>query len=344
MVRGLAILTRVSINIYISKTCKAKHTKTDRQPCRSVLFLLGIGKIALVSFTAFQKSSRRPHAAQALRARPPGFSSLLITISRLPRKYSRHDAAGSTDRLVPATISVSQFEISGTRRHEPMIRRLAVERDLRPHDIAAFRTARHAGRFQDKIQSEALSAAHAEILVYAAVQFEHVSASRFLVQAVDILRDNRRHPAHPFHLGQPDMHDVRLCIRLKHVLFIKIVENIRMQAENEWLSSISAVRPSYSSHTVRFSPRKSGIPLGTDTPAPPKKTMRARLAALRSRVHVLPLLPISVLSSFSFHCITAHRRLRHRATHHIPGEAFFQTRIRAEYPSPYIYPDPLIVI
>ena len=190
-----------------------------------------------------------------------------------------------------------------------MIRRLAVERDLRPHNIAAFRAARHAGRFQDKIQPEALSAAHAEILVYAAVQFEHVSASRFLVQAIDILRDNRRHPARPFHLGQPDMHDVRLCVRIKHVLFIKIVENIRMQAEKR------VAEQHFRRQAVIFLRIQSVFAAKIRNPtghrharAAEKDNAPRALQRFAQRVHVLPLLPISVLSSFSFHCITARQR------------------------------------
>lgn len=110
-----------------------------------------------------------------------------------------HDAAGSTDKLVPATISVSQFEISRARpRHKPVIRWLTVKRDFRTHDIAAVRAMRHAGRVHHKIQPKSPAAAHAEILIDAAMQFKHVAASGFLVQAVDILCDDGRHLARAF--------------------------------------------------------------------------------------------------------------------------------------------------
>ena len=62
----------------------------------------------------------------------------------------------------------------------------------------------------------------------ASVQLINVLASRHLVQAVDVLRDNGEQFALFFPLRQLPMDDIGLCIRIKHAISIEIKENLRM--------------------------------------------------------------------------------------------------------------------
>ena len=84
-----------------------------------------------------------------------------------------------------------------------LVQALFVKHHVRLYDAAALGAAGHTGAVGNEIHIVELTAAGAVVAQGAAVQLVHRAAARRLMQAVNVLGDDRFQPALPFQLCQP---------------------------------------------------------------------------------------------------------------------------------------------
>ena len=94
--------------------------------------------------------------------------------------------------------------------HHPLVQRLFIQHDIRPHDAAAAVAARHAQAVVHGLRRVGRMAARAVSAQDAPVQLEHVFAPRRLVQPVDVLRDQGAQLAFALQLRQAQVRPVGL--------------------------------------------------------------------------------------------------------------------------------------
>ena len=101
--------------------------------------------------------------------------------------------------------------------HRAFVQGLLVQHDVGFDDAAAGGASRHAvvglrAKGQQVVYRVGCAARHAEVAQHAAVQFEHVLAARFLMEAVDVLRHHGGQRARLLEFGQLAMRAVRLRV------------------------------------------------------------------------------------------------------------------------------------
>ena len=111
--------------------------------------------------------------------------------------------------------------------HHVLVQRLLIQHHVRLDDAAAG-AFRHAFTVPDVLRRKKARTLQAVISVDAAVQFQHRFAACLLVQAVDILRDDRRQTSAGFQLRQKAMRVVRLRVQGEHFRAVEAVKLLRM--------------------------------------------------------------------------------------------------------------------
>ena len=111
--------------------------------------------------------------------------------------------------------------------HNIRIQAFLVEDDVRFDGSAALAAFRDAVRFFHIISIIELPAAGAVIAEDRTVQLQNLFAAGFLVQAVDILRDDRLQLPRLLQLGQFPVSRVRLRVQGQHLILVETVEFFR---------------------------------------------------------------------------------------------------------------------
>ena len=105
-----------------------------------------------------------------------------------------------------------------------LIQPLFIEHHVRLDDAAALGAAGHTGAVGDEVHIIERAAARAVVAQGAAVELKHVFGSRRLVQAVDVLGDDRFQLALFFQPGQPQVGRVGLCALYNQLIPVKTVK------------------------------------------------------------------------------------------------------------------------
>ena len=118
------------------------------------------------------------------------------------------------------------------RRHGPgdnaLVQALLIQHHIRLDDAAALGAAGHPGAVGHKLHIVKSTAVHAVIAQGAPVQLIHRFGAGCLMQAVDVLGDDRLQPALPLQLGQPQVGRIGLCPFYNELIAVKAVELLRV--------------------------------------------------------------------------------------------------------------------
>ena len=120
--------------------------------------------------------------------------------------------------------------------HRAFVQGLLVQHDVGFDDAAAGGASRHAvvglrAKGQQVVYRVGCAARHAEVAQHAAVQFEHVLAARFLMEAVDVLRHHGGQRARLLEFGQLAMRAVRLRVERQHAVAVEVEERAGVGVE-----------------------------------------------------------------------------------------------------------------
>ena len=85
------------------------------------------------------------------------------------------------------------------------------------------------GIVQNFLQAERFPALNAVVPMNRSMKFQHVPAARRLVQAVDVLRDDRLEPAVLFQSRQSPVRRVGNRVGIDHVMAVKVIEKFRLR-------------------------------------------------------------------------------------------------------------------
>ena len=119
-----------------------------------------------------------------------------------------------------------------------LIQALLIKHDVRPDDAAAV-TVRHTGAVIDALRRIRPAAAHAVAAVDAAMQLEHIFAPGRLMQAVDILRDDRLQLALALQLRQAQVGAVGPGPVNDELVTVEFVVFSGCAMKKEWLRIVS---------------------------------------------------------------------------------------------------------
>ena len=119
------------------------------------------------------------------------------------------------------------LQLAHRRANRRIIKPFLVQHNVRLDDSAAG-AFRHAFTVPDVLRRKKARTLQAIIPVDAAVQFQHRFAACLLVQAVDILRDDRRQTSAGFQLRQKAVRVVRLRVQGEHFRAVEAIKFLRM--------------------------------------------------------------------------------------------------------------------
>ena len=111
--------------------------------------------------------------------------------------------------------------------HHVLVQRLLIQHHVGLDDAAAL-AARYAGALRDVLHAIEPPAAGAVVPQHTAVKLQHLPAARLLVEAVDVLGDDRLQPPLLLPLGQLPVGRIGLGVRRQHLGAVEVEELLRV--------------------------------------------------------------------------------------------------------------------